>query len=86
MNLWRWQIHLIDDWHRCWRFASMRWSAGGIGFNLIAASLVKGITISVSFVGFIPLVWLPLIAVAITVLTMIGRVSKKTPKTPKVQT
>jgi hypothetical protein len=86
MNLWRWQIHLIDDWRRSWRFASMRWSAGGISFNLLAASLVKGITISVSFLGFIPLIWLPLVALAITVLTMVGRVVKKTSKVPKVQT
>lgn len=69
---------LVHDWKRCWRWASMRWSLGGITFNLIAAALVKGITVSVAFLGYIPLVWLPLVAVAIGLVAMVGRVTTKT--------
>lgn len=71
---------LVDDWRDCWRWASMRFGMGNIAFNVLAAALLKGITVSVAFLGFIDLVWLPLIALAITALAMAGRVVKQAPK------
>lgn len=74
------RIRLVDDWRDWWRWASMRFGLGGLAFNALAAALLKGITVSVAFLGFIDLVWLPLIALAITALSMAGRVTRKAPK------
>jgi hypothetical protein len=68
---------LVDDWRDCWRWASMRFCLSNVAFNVIAAALLKGITVSVAFVGFVDLVWLPVIALALAVLAMAGRLAHK---------
>lgn len=73
------RLRLVDDWRDFWRWSSMRFNVGGVAFNVLAAALLKGVTISVAFLGFIDLVWLPLIALAITLLSMAGRVTTTKP-------
>jgi CHASE2 domain-containing sensor protein len=69
-------LKLVDDWRDAWKWASMRWSFAGISFNVVAAVLLKGIVVAVSFLGFVSIAWLPVIAAVIALLAMAGRVTK----------
>lgn len=71
---------LVDDWRLGFKWATTWCCLGGITFWSIAAALVKGITIAVAFLGFVPLIWLPLIAVALSALTLVARFSAPLPK------
>lgn len=76
-------MKLVDDWKQARHWASMWWSGSGLAFHLVAAALVKGISISVAFVGYVPLVWLPAIGAGISALTLAARVTKQKPKKPR---
>lgn len=70
-------MKLIDDWRDAWRFASIRTTLLGIGFHALCAALLKGITIAVVFLGYVDLVWIPVIAILISLVAIAGRVSKQ---------
>lgn len=70
-------IKPVDDWRDAWRFASIRTTLLGIGFQVICVALLKGITVAVAFLGYVDLVWIPVIAIAISLVAIAGRVSKQ---------
>jgi hypothetical protein len=84
MKLLQWiESKLVDDWRSGKRWLSA-WGAGfGITFNVLAGALVKGISISVGFMGFVPLIWIPVIGCAIAALTLVARFVKQPLPKPK---
>lgn len=74
---WMRDWHLVPDWKRCLHWGSIHWNLAGIGFNVLSAAMLKGITVSMTLVGFIPLGWLPAIATGICILALVARVVKK---------
>jgi hypothetical protein len=70
---------LVDDWRSGKRWVSAWGSAGGVGFSLVAGAIVKGTTIAVAFVGFIPLIWIPVLSAAFSGIALVGRFVKQTP-------
>jgi len=84
MELIRWvQGKLVDDWRAGKRWWSAWGSIGGIGFNVLAGAVLKGITIVIPLVGFVPAIWLPVIGCVIAALTLIARFVKQPEKQPK---
>lgn len=76
-------MKLIDDWRRAKHWASMWFAGSGLAFNVLAAAAVKGVTVSVAFLGFVPLIWLPIIAAALSAMTLAARVVKQKRKASK---
>lgn len=83
MELIRWvESKLVDDWRSGKRWLSAWGSVGGITFNVLAGAVLKGITIVIPLVGFVPAIWLPVIGCAIAALTLIARFVKQPPPKP----
>lgn len=73
-------MKLVDDWRHGLRWRSVHVSLAGIGLSGLSAAALKGISVTVTVLGYIPLVWLPLVFGLVFVLVIAGRFVKQVPK------
>ena len=46
-------LQRVENWREGWKWGSVHFSVAGFAFNALVASLIKGVTVSALFLGYV---------------------------------